>query len=182
MKRISKLAALSALSVGLLACTSGTVISRIEQYNTYQPTEVASAVRNGVLPAAFFGAAPAGTTHEALAARVAAPGWLGGVHLGTNAPRGYRLVLVFNPLAPVDADTLCAAPQDVPVRVAGGEFAIQGAWCFWDRAASRGYLTTASPGSTGDGGLEATVSKLIAVLLPPKSMQSDLSSKGDYPL
>ena len=182
MKLIQKFAALLALSAGLGACAGGSVISRIEQNNTYLPTEVASAVQNGVLPAAFFGTAPAGTTHEALAARVSAPGWLGGVHLGTNAPRGYRLVLVFNPLAPVEADTLCTAPQDVPVRAAGGDFAIQGAWCFWDRAASRGYLTTASPGGTSDGGLEATVGKLIAVLLPPKSMQSDLSSKGDYPL
>jgi len=182
MKLITKLAALVALSSALGACTGGIVISRIEQNNTYEPTQVASAVRNGVLPAAFFGAAPAGTTLEALAAHVAVPGWLGGVHLGTNAPRGYRLVLVFNPLAPVDADALCAAPQDVPVRVAGGDFAIQGAWCFWDTAASRGYLATTSPGGSGDGGLEATVGKLVGVLLPPKSMQSDLSSKGDYPL
>ena len=68
------------------------------------------------------------------------------------------------------------------VRVAGGDFAIQGAWCFWDTAASRGYLATTSPGGSGDGGLEATVGKLVGVLLPPKSMQSDLSSKGDYPL
>jgi len=180
MTLISKLTALAALSAGLVACTGGTVISRIDQNNTYEPTQVASAVRNGVLPAAVFGAIPNGITPEALAARLSLPGWLGNTRMGTGAPRGYRLVLVFNPVAPVDADALCAAPQDVPVRTGGGEFAIQGAWCFWDTAASRGYLTAASTG--GDGGLEATAGKLISVLLPSKSTQSDLSSKGDFPL
>jgi len=178
MKLITKLAALVALSSALGACTGGIVISRIEQNNTYEPTQVASAVRNGVLPAAVFGTIPDGITPEALAARVAVPGWLGNTRMGTGAPRGYRLVLVFNPVAPVEADALCAAPQDVPVRTGGGDFAIQGAWCFWDTAASRGYLTTASAG--GDGGLDATVARLVSVLVPSKSIQSDLNNRGDF--
>lgn len=179
--KLCRTLAFTALSAGLAACTGGTSISRIEHANTYEPNQVAAAVRNGVLPAAFFGPIPGGLSAEALATRLTLPSWLGDVRPGTGAPRGYRLVLVFNPLAPVEADTLCAAPAEVPTRAAGGDLAIQGAWCFWDRAASRGYLSSALPGG-GDTALEATVGKLIAVLLPPQSTQADLSSRGDFPL
>jgi len=183
LNRTFALIALStAVAIGLAACTGATSISRTEQTNTYEPNQIAAAIRNGVLPAAFFGPIPGGLSAEALAARLTLPSWLGNVRPGTGAPRGYRLVLVFNPVAPVEADALCAAPAEVPTRAAGGDLAIQGAWCFWDRAASRGYLTGAPSDGGGDAALDATVGKLISALLPPKSTPADLTSKGDYPL
>jgi hypothetical protein len=172
------------LGLGLAASVAATAqaatISRVERRTTYEPTNVAASVKNGVLPAAIYGQPYAGATPDQVAAALVPPGWLANTRIGTGAERGVRLVLVFNPAVPVEADTLCAAPEQVATMPSTGDLRVQGAWCFSDKAASRGFAVGGPVSSASDPELRDTVSALLVNILPSGSWPPDQDNRPDF--
>jgi hypothetical protein len=169
-----------AATAGLAGCAADgdTVITRTEVETFYSLTGVTSSIRDGVLPGAIYGTAFPGAEAAKVAAAIRPPSWTAATQVGTGAPRGYRLVLVFNPLQPVNADTLCQTPEAVATTAPGGELRVQGAWCFWDKAATRGYAVSASAPSAEDPRFQAAMGQLMAVLLPSRISYQNTGKVG----
>ena len=172
----------SLLAGSLLAGCAGTpVLSRIYREQVYEPRQVTASIRDGVLPAAIVGTPFAGVDAAGLAASLSPPGWLEGTRIGAGAPRGYRLVLAFDPLVPVNPDSLCAAPETVETGPPQGKLRVQGAWCFHDRAASRAFLETEAPREPEDPAFRSAMRELLLALLPSTEWPADADTRSDLP-
>jgi hypothetical protein len=149
-------------------CAAGAAtLTRDDVSLSYQPSMVSAASVGGV-PATLVGVPFEGADPAAVAAAVPVPGWLPTRRLAPGATGGYRVVLVFNPAAPVTADRLCTAPADVPLGAAQATFTVQAAWCFYDVAVSRVFAEGSSVASVQDDAFASTMGELMAALLPAR--------------
>ena len=178
-ERLSVAAATMCL-LGLVGCSTGaTRLGAIDYTSQYDPNFVRNAASTGQITAVVRGNpfGPGAVDADAIAGAFYLPSWVGTAHVaahsGTEAPTGYRIVLLFGPHSPGPGDDdTCARPEAQPVENGSGPVRLQATFCIGSRWASTLVAAGSAVNGIDDPAFRALMEQVSYDLLPPKNKKN----------
>ena len=187
MKSRSPIRPVMALTIALLAagCAGGGMYltTHIDQNPGYSPSLVLYAIGDGELATEIHGRAfmKAPMDGEAIASRLALPGWFPPARLTTRPSEegrmaynnSHRLVLFFNPERPVSGGILCTAPEKLTSHPDAVQLRVQAAFCSGDEVTSEAYGRGPVASDSRDPALQKLLDQMLLDLFPPRNPMQD---------